>query len=107
MAFTVKLAASGASFEVPEGRSILEVLEANGYEMSCSCREGMCRTCETAVLEGAPDHRDYVLSAEEREQGRSMMICVSRSKTPVLVLDILTQTPAAKPRARTRRRGEA
>jgi vanillate O-demethylase ferredoxin subunit len=88
MAFTVKLAASGASFEVPEGRSILEVLEANGYEMSCSCREGMCRTCETAVLEGAPDHRDYVLSAEEREQGRSIMICVSRSQTPILVLDI-------------------
>jgi ferredoxin-NADP reductase len=88
MAFTVKLAASGASFEVPEGRSILDVLEANGYEIPCSCREGMCRTCETAVLEGAPDHRDYVLSAEEREQGRSIMICVSRSNTPVLVLDL-------------------
>ena len=88
MAFTVKLATSGASFEVPEGRSILEVLEDNGYEMSCSCRAGMCRTCETPVMEGVPDHRDYVLSAEECERGRSIMICVSRSQTPILVLDL-------------------
>ncbi len=86
--FIVQLAASGASIEVPEGRSILETLEANGHEISCSCREGMCRTCEATVLEGVPDHRDYVLSEEERKQGRSIIICVSRSQTPVLVLNL-------------------
>jgi vanillate O-demethylase ferredoxin subunit len=48
----------------------------------------MCRTCETTVIDGAPDHRDYVLSAGERAAGRTLMICVSRAKSAVLVPDI-------------------
>lgn len=86
--FTVKLHRSGQVFNVPEDKTILEVLESNGYELSCSCREGMCRTCETGVIDGIPDHRDYVLSRDERAAGRSIMICVSRSNSPTLVLDI-------------------
>jgi len=86
--FDVKLKCSGKTLHVPESKSILEVLEEHGYELPCSCREGMCRTCETTVIEGVPDHRDYVLSATEREAGRSMMICVSRAKSATLVLDI-------------------
>ena len=39
-------------------------------------------------LEGEPDHRDYVLSDEERESGKLMTICCSRSKTPSLTLDL-------------------
>lgn len=86
--FTVKLHRSGKVLHVPEDKTILEVLENNGYELSCSCREGMCRTCETGVIDGIPDHRDYVLSRDERAAGRSMMICVSRANSPTLVLDI-------------------
>jgi vanillate O-demethylase ferredoxin subunit len=86
--FEVKLNRSGKLLPVPENKSILEVLEEHGYELSYSCREGMCRTCETSVIEGVPDHRDYVLSGSERTAGRTMMICVSRAKSPVLVLDI-------------------
>ena len=86
--FEVKLNRSGMLLRVPENKSILEVLEEHGYELSYSCREGMCRTCETSVIEGVPDHRDYVLSGSERAAGRTMMICVSRAKSPVLVLDI-------------------
>jgi ferredoxin-NADP reductase len=86
--FDIKLNRSGTVLRVPESQSILEVLEAHGYELPCSCREGMCRTCETTVIEGVPDHRDYVLSAAEREAGRTMMICVSRAKSAMLVLDI-------------------
>jgi vanillate O-demethylase ferredoxin subunit len=48
----------------------------------------MCGTCETNVIEGVPDHRDYVLSGSERAAGRTMMICVSRAKSATLVLDI-------------------
>jgi hypothetical protein len=40
------------------------------------------------VLEGEPDHRDSVLSEDEREAGDCMMICVSRSCAPRLVLDL-------------------
>jgi pyrrolidone-carboxylate peptidase len=53
-----------------------------------SCAEGTCGTCETAVLGGRPDHRDSVLTEEERRAGDCMMICVSRSCTARLVLDL-------------------
>jgi hypothetical protein len=40
------------------------------------------------VLAGTPEHRDSVLSAAEQAAADTMMICVSRSLTPRLVLDI-------------------
>jgi hypothetical protein len=40
------------------------------------------------VLDGEPDHLDSVLNADERLAGDCMMICVSRSCTPRLVLDL-------------------
>ena len=87
--FTIELRGDGASFTVPADKSILEVLEDNGYDVPFSCREGLCRTCETTVCAGQPDHRDYVLSEDERRAGKSMMICVSRSLSPTLVLELL------------------
>ena len=87
-AFKVRLERSGAEFEIPEGKSILEILEENGIEHPFSCREGLCGTCLTNVLSGEPDHRDYVLTDEERESGKLMTICCSRSKSPQLVLDL-------------------
>jgi vanillate O-demethylase ferredoxin subunit len=86
--FTVRLERSGVEFEVPEQKSILEVLEEHGFEIPFSCREGLCGTCITNVCAGEPDHRDYVLSDEERESGKMMTICCSRSKSPILALDL-------------------
>ena len=86
--FTVRLERSGVEFEVPEQKSILEVLEEHGFEIPFSCREGLCGTCVTNVCAGEPDHRDYVLSDEERESGKMMTICCSRSKSPILALDL-------------------
>ena len=73
---------------VPPGRSILDVIEAAGVPVLSSCTEGTCGTCETAVLSGVPEHRDSVLSPAEQAAADTMMICVSRSVTPRLVLDI-------------------
>lgn len=87
-AFEIRLERSGLSFAVPPDKSILEVLEENGFSLPFSCREGTCRTCETGVCGGSPEHFDYVLSSEERAAGKSMMICVSRSVDPVLCLDL-------------------
>jgi ferredoxin len=53
-----------------------------------SCLEGVCGTCETAIVDGEAEHRDSILSADEQEANETMMICVSRSKTPSLVLDL-------------------
>ena len=86
--FSVRLARSGKEFQVPSDKSILEVLESNGFELPFSCREGLCGTCVTNVIAGEPDHRDYVLTDEERESGKLMTICCSRSKSPSLTLDL-------------------
>jgi ferredoxin len=53
-----------------------------------SCEEGICGTCETAILDGVADHRDSLLSDDERAAGETMLICVSRSLRPRLVLNL-------------------
>jgi vanillate O-demethylase ferredoxin subunit len=87
-AFTVELARSGRSLPVAENESILQALRTAGITAASSCEEGICGTCEVAVLEGTPDHRDGILSAAERQANRSMMICCSRSVGDRLVLDM-------------------
>jgi cytochrome P450/ferredoxin-NADP reductase len=87
-AFEVVLAQSELTLSVPPDRSILSVVEEAGVGVLSSCAEGTCGTCETAVLDGEPDHRDSVLSDEERQANDCMMICVSRSCSGRLVLDL-------------------
>jgi ferredoxin-NADP reductase len=86
--FEVYLDYSEITLTIPSGKTILQAVEEAGVEALFSCREGTCGTCETRVLEGVPDHRDYVLSKEDQEAGETMMICCSRSRTPRLVLDL-------------------
>jgi ferredoxin-NADP reductase len=85
--FEVELALSGKTLRVPRDKSVLEVLEEAGIDILSSCREGTCGTCETVVLDGVPDHRDSLLTEEERTTADVMYVCVSRSKTPRLVLE--------------------
>jgi ferredoxin-NADP reductase len=87
-AFEVELAQSGLTVGVPPGTSVLEAVTAAGVQVLSSCREGTCGTCETGVLDGVPEHRDSILTEEERATADYMMICVSRSRTPRLVLDL-------------------
>lgn len=86
--FTVELASTGQSFEVGPGDSILGVLFENGIHAAYSCQEGMCGTCIVNVLEGEPDHKDFVLSDQEHASNRLMTICVSGSKSKKLVIDL-------------------
>jgi ferredoxin-NADP reductase len=85
--FTVVLNKSGVSVVVGADQTILDALEQAGVHSPSSCRNGVCGTCETRVLEGTPDHRDKVLSDGERAAGNTMMICCSRAKTALLRLD--------------------
>jgi cytochrome P450/ferredoxin-NADP reductase len=87
-AFDVELVRSGLTLTVPPNRSILDVVEAAGVGVLSSCAEGTCGTCETGVLDGRPDHRDSVLTADEQAANDCMLICVSRSCTDRLVLDL-------------------
>ncbi|HSV81599.1 MAG TPA: PDR/VanB family oxidoreductase [Ramlibacter sp.] len=86
-AFTVVLRKSGISCRVEAGQTIIGVLAQAGCEVETSCEQGVCGTCLTRVLEGTPDHRDAYLSKAERQGNTQMLPCVSRSLTPVLVLD--------------------
>ncbi|WP_446466215.1 PDR/VanB family oxidoreductase [Streptomyces sp. BRA346] len=86
--FEVVLDRSGRSLTVEPGQSVLRTLEAAGVPVLYSCEEGTCGTCETDVIEGEVDHRDSVLTDEERSSGETMMICVSRCRGPKLVLDL-------------------
>jgi vanillate O-demethylase ferredoxin subunit len=87
-AFEVELARSGVVLNVAPDQSILQVLRDNGFDIPSACEEGICGTCETRVLSGEPEHRDALLSPEERAANKTMMVCVSRSKGPRLVLDL-------------------
>ncbi|MGE0802983.1 MAG: 2Fe-2S iron-sulfur cluster-binding protein [Lautropia sp.] len=87
-AFTVHLARSNRRFPVGENATILDVLLANGIDVPYSCQGGVCGACETRVLSGRPDHRDFVLSEQERALDACMMICCSRAKSAELVLDL-------------------
>lgn len=84
----VELALSGRTVTVPPGKTILEAVEEAGVQVLSSCREGTCGTCETTVLAGVPDHRDSLLTEEERAAGDIILICVSRARTPRLVLEL-------------------
>ncbi|MET7441942.1 PDR/VanB family oxidoreductase [Streptomyces sp. NPDC005568] len=86
--FEVVLERSGRTLTVAAGVSVLDTVRAAGVEVLYSCAEGTCGTCETDVLEGVPDHRDSVLTEEERAAGETMLICVSRCRGKRLVLDL-------------------
>jgi ferredoxin len=86
--FEVRLHHSGRTIAVPPGESILDILLDAGVNVSFSCTEGVCGTCETKVIDGIPDHRDSFLSEEEKADNSKIMICCSRSKSPVLTLDL-------------------
>lgn len=86
--FEVVCQRTGITVTVPEDRSILDVVLDAGVNALSSCQEGVCGTCETPVVEGSPDHRDSLLTDEEKAEGDYMMICVSRSNSARLVLDL-------------------
>jgi ferredoxin len=86
--FQVELARTGRTLTVDPGVLVLEAVRAAGVEVLSSCRQGICGTCETAVLAGEPDHRDSILTDAERAADDRMFICVSRSRGDRLVLDL-------------------
>lgn len=84
--FMVRLSRSGAAFDVPVGKSILETLREHGHNSPSSCESGTCGTCRTGLIAGQADHRDMVLMPEQMDS--QIMICVSRARSDELVLDL-------------------
>lgn len=88
--FDVLLSRQGKTITVPADKTILEVVRAAGVDVDSSCEEGVCSTCEVRLLAGQADHRDAVLSAEDKAAGKKIMVCVSRAAPGVkkLILDL-------------------
>ena len=86
--FEIKLASSGRIVTVPKDMTVIKALAAAGVEVMMSCEQGVCGTCLTRVLEGVPDHKDSYLTPEEQAANDQFLPCCSRSKTPLLVLDL-------------------
>ncbi|TYB62227.1 oxidoreductase [Nonomuraea sp. PA05] len=86
--FEVELRRTGTTVTVTPDRSVLQAVNDAGVNVLSSCRQGLCGTCETTVLEGEPDHRDALLDDAEREAGDCMFVCVSRARSDRLVLDL-------------------
>lgn len=87
-AFELVLIRSGVTLQVGEDQTLLRAIEKAGVKVDCMCREGICGTCETAIIAGEADHRDQYLSDGEKAAQKTMMVCVSRSKGKRLVLDL-------------------
>ncbi|MFW0794412.1 PDR/VanB family oxidoreductase [Gordonia sp. CPCC 205515] len=88
IAFELELARSGHVVTVAPEVGVLDALADAGIGVLSSCREGLCGTCETTVLDGVPDHRDSVLDDDERAANNCMLVCVSRACSDRLVLDL-------------------
>ncbi|WP_165950247.1 cytochrome P450 [Actinomadura sp. GC306] len=86
--FDVHLARTGVTMRVPADRRLIEVVQEAVPGLSYDCEKGYCGACETRVLAGEPEHRDSLLTEEERAAGKTMMICVGRCTSSRLVLDL-------------------
>ncbi len=86
--FEIKLASSGRIVMVPKDQTVVQALAAAGVDVMISCEQGVCGTCLTRVIEGVPDHKDSYLTPEEQAANDQFTPCCSRSKTPLLVLDL-------------------
>ncbi len=87
-AFEVELKSTGQVFVIPIGKTIIDVLEEAGIDLLYDCQRGDCGICKTDLVEGVADHRDVILSNDEKLANNVIQICVSRAKSAKLVLDL-------------------
>jgi ferredoxin-NADP reductase len=86
--FDVVLTASGITVPVPAGTSLLDALATAGVRVASQCRQGVCGQCRIPVSGGRPRHRDLFLTDEEKDEGGTIMACVSRADGPSLTVPL-------------------
>jgi len=88
--FKVVLQRSRREVEVRGDESLLDALSHARVPVFWDCRKGECGLCATKVVshDGELQHRDRYLTSEEKQQGQSMCLCVSRTNGQSLVLDL-------------------
>lgn len=86
--FDVEIHATGQVVHVAADKTIIEALEQAGLDPLYDCQRGDCGICQCTVVDGIPEHRDLILTDAEKASNTVMQICVSRSQTPKLVIDL-------------------
>ena len=86
--FEIQIASSGERVRIPADKTIVEALAEHGVEIPVSCEQGVCGTCLTRVISGVPDHRDMLLTEEEKAANDQITPCCSRALSECLVLDL-------------------
>lgn len=86
--FDVKIASTGQVIPIASDQTVTQALARCGIEIQTSCEQGVCGTCLTRVLEGIPEHKDMYLTEEEQALNDQFTPCCSRSRSPMLVLDL-------------------
>jgi CDP-4-dehydro-6-deoxyglucose reductase, E3 len=76
MGHKITLQPSGHSFEVNDGKSILQAGLDAGFAMPYSCRTGVCKTCRGTIREGKVDygfvHENY-LPESDKAKGYALL----------------------------------
>ncbi|MGB3246076.1 MAG: 2Fe-2S iron-sulfur cluster-binding protein [Sulfitobacter sp.] len=83
--FTLRLA-SGREISVAADEAASDALMAAGVPVDTKCSDGICGVCKCGVTAGTVEHRDFVLSAKQREG--AMILCQSRAADANGVLEI-------------------
>ncbi|MFV2038128.1 MAG: 2Fe-2S iron-sulfur cluster-binding protein, partial [Paracoccaceae bacterium] len=76
--FVLHLARSGRDITVAPDQSASDALLAAGVHVDIKCSDGLCGVCKCGLLSGEVEHRDFVLSAKEREG--QIILCQSRAR---------------------------
>ncbi|MCA1426846.1 MULTISPECIES: PDR/VanB family oxidoreductase [unclassified Bradyrhizobium] len=89
--FRVRLKDSGVELEIPRERSMLDVLNASGFEVISDCKRGECGLCAIDVVnvDGEIDHRDVFFSDHEKKSNHKICTCVSRARGTITVDTLL------------------
>jgi vanillate O-demethylase ferredoxin subunit len=85
-AFEVHLVKSGETIQVGSDQTIVRAIELTGRRVPTSCLSGLCGACKVEYVAGEVDHRDYILSDDEKMH--CMTVCVSRAKSKTLSLNL-------------------
>ena len=94
--FRVRLKGSDTELVVPQNSSMLDALNAAGFEVISDCQRGECGVCAVDVIavDGEIDHRDVFFSDQQKHDNRKICPCVSRA-IGVVTIDTLYRPEAA------------
>jgi ferredoxin-NADP reductase len=95
--FRVRVKNTDTELVVPQNSSMLDALNAAGFEVISDCQRGECGVCAVDVLaiEGEIDHRDVFFSDQQKRDNRKICPCVSRA-IGVVTIDTLYRPEAAQ-----------